>query len=290
MQARKATKKDKTNLSQGTIFSIRNLELVIDGNRESLSRIYPFVNFSKIKHAVVLTQSCDLVHDRVLEKNGVTIEKGSRPEKYDVRVPKVPHITFCLLEPIEVFIEKFTKLSKKDFSLTLDEYVKGISDDFTVEILSKEKALEKIQAELDKLFQNNHPWAFFISLPPKSSKKYYFVNLTKILPIKMAHYETILSKAGFNLSTEFCDKLAWKLSYLYGRVGTKDYSRAEIKKISADILSIAEKNIFKLSKKFKDIDAKNFGELKSVLNSLKGTEAEKVSKAITALKKHIPGL
>lgn len=290
MQARKANKEDKNNLSQGTIFSVQKLELEIDGKKEKLSKIYPFVNFTNINHAVVLTQSCDLVYDLVLEKNGVTLDKGTKPEKYDMRIPKVPHLTFCLLEPIDVFIEKFAKLSKNDFSFVLNDYVGGISKSFDVEIFSKEKALAKIQSELDKLFQNNHPWAFFISLPPKSSKKYYFVNLTKILPVKISHYETILGNAEFNLSTEFCDKLAWKLAHLYGRVGTKDYTRAEIIKISNDILKIAEKNIFKLSKNFKDVDAKNFGELKGALNSLKGTDEEKLAQVAKALKKHIPEL
>lgn len=286
MQATKLKKDEKFNLSQGYIFKVSKLKLTIDGKKKGIERVYPEVNFTNIKYAVLLTQSCDLVNDKVFESSGGKLDKGNKPEKYKYREPKVPHITFCLLEPIDKFIDRFANINKDDFIIKLDDYIEGLSDSFDVDIFSKERALNKLEKEVEKLIQNNHPWAFFISLPPKSKKLYFYANLTKILPVKINHYESLLSLAEYKLSGEFSDKLAWKLASLYGRVGTKDYTSQEFKDISSNIFSIVEKKVFGLSKKFKDFDDKSFTKIKSDLNKAKGSKKPE-EKIAAALKKHL---
>ncbi|RZF21168.1 hypothetical protein DAY19_14415 [Halobacteriovorax vibrionivorans] len=279
MQAHKLKKVEKYNLSQGTIFEISKLRLEINGRKRAIRTIYPEVNFKNIKYAVLLTQSCDLVNDLVFEKKGGKLDKGPFPQKYKYRTTKVPHLTFCLLEPIDKFIDRFTTINKDDFIIDLDDYIDGLSSTFNVDIFSKERALVTIEKEVERLLQNNHPWAFFVSLPPKSKKQYFFANLTKILPVKVTHYESILDLAEFQLSGEFSDKLAWKLASLYGRVGTKDYSSVEIKKISSDIFTIVENKVFGLSKKFTDFDSDTFKKLKKELNKAKSSATPEVNVA-----------
>jgi|LULL01.1.fsa_nt_gb hypothetical protein len=286
MQAKKLTKADKYNLSQGYIFKISNLNLSIKSSNKHITKVYPEVDFTNIEYAVILTQSCDIVHDEVAENNGKKLKKGENPEKFKYRSPKVPHLTFCMLEPIDKFIDRFTSINKSDFVIDLNDYVDGIKKDFDVDIFSKEIALEKTLGQIDKLLQNNHPWAFFISLPPQSDKRYYYVNLTKILPIKMSHYDSVLKLAKYKLSGEFSDKLAWKIANLYGRIGTRDYTDNQMKKISSNIFNIVEQKVFGVSQNFNDLDAKTFKQLKKELNKAKG-KPDNADKVASALSKHV---
>ena len=132
-------------------------------------------------------------------------------------------------------------------------------------VFSSRKALKLVSREFGKFFQNNHPWAFFITIQSKGRKEYYFVNLTKILPLRIVHYKSILQTSRFQLTSEFSNKLAWKLATLYGRIGTQDYSTKAITEIIEDILGISQKEFFNLSDQFININPLDFDNFKKNL-------------------------
>ncbi len=283
MQAEELKKEEKYNLSQGYIFEVSELQLKIDGKEKTIQDIYPEVDFDKTDYAVVLTQSCDLVDDQIFENLGGKIDRGKKPEKYKYREPKVTHITFCLLEPIDKWVDRFSKIDKNDFIVKLGDY---IPEKVSPDIYSKEKALNILEKKIEKLLQNNDSQALFISLPPVSKNLYYFVNLTKILPVKIEHYESILDLAKYKLRDEFAGKLAWKLAYLYGRVGTTEYSTQDRQKIISGIFEIVESKVFQLSPKFNNLDSKTFNKFKSALDKAK-TSKNPNDQIIKVLKKHL---
>ena len=206
------------------------------------------------------TQSCDLVQ---------------------YKRPKVTHITFCVLEPVEKFVDKFSYIDKDQFTIRPDDYIDSLSQKFYADIFSKERAIDILKETIKNFLQNNHPWAFFISLPIKSKNSYYFANLTKILPLKMEHYESILNLAKYKLSEEFSGKLGWMLANLYGRVGTPEYSPQKLKEISSDIFKIAESKIFQLSSKSKNLNREDFNKAKKRLNKAKSKNSkEEIAKIL----------
>ncbi len=243
------------------IFEIPSLKLDFDKAKKTIKELYPEASLDNVKYGLILTQSCDLVHDKFFEQQGGTLDKDEK-NNYKYRLPKIPHITFCLLEPINSYISEFLSKNESKFLFKIED---PVPTNKTTNVLSSSKALKLVLREFGRFFQNNHPWAFFITIQSKDRKEYYFVNLTKILPLRIIHYSSILQNSKFQLTNEFSNKLAWKLATLYGRIGTKDYSRKAITEIIKDILEISQKEFSSLTDDSIDIEPLDFDALKKNL-------------------------
>ena len=261
MLASKLKRNEKRSLSQGMIFEIPKLKLKFDNTKKTIKELYPEASLDNVNYGLILTQSCDLVHDKIFEQHGGLLDKSEK-NNYKYRLPKIPHITFCLLEPINSFISEFLSKNESKFLFKTEDTAPNNKN---TAVFSSRKALKLVLREFDKFFQNNHPWAFFITIQSKGRREYYFVNLTKILPLRIVHYKSILQTSRFQLTNEFSNKLAWKLATLYGRIGTQDYSTKAITEIIEDILGISQKEFFNLSGQFININPLDFDNFKKNL-------------------------
>jgi hypothetical protein len=196
-------KKKIKSLSQGTIFSLKNLvfDCLAEGRENVQSTIwdfYPELASKGVKYAIVLNQSCDIEISHI----------------------KTSHLIVALLEPIgKCFSDVFSKdYRNKNIIMVLKE------KETEVHISSKQQIKSQISQNLRLLFNNNHEKFFFISLGSLDKNDYYIVNLSKMIPIKSSHYSSILNKAKYQLCNKFDEKLGWKLASLFGRVGTDDFN------------------------------------------------------------------
>lgn len=206
----------KKSLFQGDIFNIKNMRLKQrpgDGRSKhiSLSKCYPTIKIKDVKFGILITQSCDLDH---------------RDEDF-------LYLTVGFLEPLEKYVQKLIKadeLTKNKFTFKIN------GNDF--DIYNKTKLVKKIQDNLDRLFKNNLPWAFFISI----SEGLFIINLTKTVPIRWEHQALVKRRLKYRLKDQFRSKLSWKYASLFGRAGADDYSKQELKKLSNDVLRMVEQN------------------------------------------------
>ena len=222
MQATEIKKKKPKVLSQGTIFSTKNLSFKSGEKTFSLSDFYPELNIKGIDFGVVLTQDCDLYRD-------------------EKRAPKVTHISVALLEPFDsVFKELITHEDIKKFQHEYKNF----------KFINRDKILDKMTKNTENILNNNHPYLYFISLGRKSKnriKDYFCINISKMVPIKVDHYNKILSKSKWQLKTEFSNKLGWQIAKYFGRVGTTDYTNSQLKTIAGDIFNIVQNSIWEKS-------------------------------------------
>jgi hypothetical protein len=234
-------------LVQGHIFSLKNLKFSDLSHVYTLQDFYPHVDFSGVDLGIVITQTCDLAYR------------------------KSPYIMIGFLEPFE---KNTTPIIKDQF---VEKNFYKYSDAVFYNSEDYKKNLEK---ELGDLIQNRSQYYFFISI--KSGKKisYYYLNLTKIFPLRCSNYNDILGKVKFVAKGDFQHLIGWKMANLYGRVGVEDYSVAGIAKI---IESIAPKIARQLESSFnsKLVDVKNkqnLGDLKVKLKELSQADADKKQK------------
>lgn len=248
-------KKSNKSLSQGTVFKFEKLIFTNPKSKKSkklkFSDMYPEANMQGVGFGIVLSQSCDLVNE-----GGRTIS--------------TPYITIAMLDPIERYFEEFyqDKMQKTVVDNSLDFKIGEESRRF----INEETVTLKMLNDAKTLFQNNEKFYFFISLKDKTKEELFSVNLTKVFPIKSMHCEQILKKSVFQLKPFFENKLGWKLAEVYGRVGTPDYSDAELKRLSKLLLD-------KVSAKIKfgegiQIGKDDFTQLKALQNARKEKKEE----------------
>lgn len=146
------------SLKQGSIFDIDTVSF--KGTAEDYTKFkkksfsfkdfYPYCDLEVNPKGIVINQSCDLAN-----------EAG--------RKLKIPYINICLVEPLSSILHDSLKNHKEWNKLIHIEDVddipmKLVSDDF----LNK---FPKLNAEFEKIIQNNHSWAFFIILEDEQGLK-----------------------------------------------------------------------------------------------------------------------
>jgi len=227
MQVVKISKSQK-NLRQGTIFSFKSIKFDDGGtNTLTFSQMYPKVRLKNISYAIVLSQTCDLV------------EEGTR-------TIKTPYVQVGLLEPAEVyFTEEFIEEFKKVVSRNTTEL--NLGADGKHRFLNEEKITLWIEEKLLKIFQNNNPFYYFITIKQGKTLRLFNVNLSKTFSLRGKHHKAMRNASKYQLKPFFENKLGWKLAEIYGRVGTPDYKAAEINKLS----SILSKKVEKAVSEFK---------------------------------------
>ena len=212
----------RTSLKQGSIFSLEDLSFTDPEDPKktySLKDFYPMLTLEGVKHGIVLSQSCDLYRD------------GKRAEK-------LSHIMVGFLEPFGAYIGRMAL----DWNKSIVRWRNP--DDPNEWTLLYLKAMESpVKKELKDLLQNNLKFGFFISFMNELVEdRYFIVNLTRTVPLRAVHYGGLLRQVTCELTTEFENKLGWKLAELYGRVGTTDYADSELNEIVVDLLDVALPN------------------------------------------------
>lgn len=215
-------RKTKTFLEQGTIFKIEDLEFQTEDGPATLEDFYPHLNQEGIKFGIVLSQDCDLYRDKK-------------------RKPTLSHISIALLEPAT---SKFSSLQTSP----LDKFYHnpfGAGHPLEGKTFVDQEGLDKrIASDLERILNNNHPYQYFLALGRKrgaKKKDYYLVNVSKMVPIKVDHYDTLLKNSAYQLRTEFANKLGWKIANYYGRVATPDYGPKQMQEIANDLYSAVRK-------------------------------------------------
>lgn len=205
------------HLQQGSIFEIFGLTLFHEGKALSLRDFYPHLSLEGVRYGIVVSQSCDLVRDDVAE--------GAERD----RSPKVPYISIGFLEPFPRYVQRSGVDWNKARLAWMGPDDEGEGDETEYTFISSQRLRTVLSRSMRDLLQNNEKCYFFVSFPGNSpSERYFVLNLTKIVPIRVAHYSAILERVTHQLTTEFENKLGWKLAELYGRVGTKDYKTSEL--------------------------------------------------------------
>ena len=212
----------RTSLKQGSIFSLEGLsftDLEDPKKAYSLKDFYPMLTLEGVTHGIVLSQSCDLYRD------------GKRTEK-------LSHIMVGFLKPFGAYIGRLAL----DWNKSIIRWRNP--DDPNEWTLLHLKSMESpVKKELRDLLQNNLKFGFFISFENELLEaRYFIVNLTRTIPLRVVHYGELLRQVTRELTTEFENKLGWKLAELYGRVGTTDYADTELNEIVVDLLDIALPN------------------------------------------------
>lgn len=204
-------------LQQGSVFSLDNLSFndTKSSKNKTMNDFYPEIDLSETKYGVVLSQTCDLFRDDSERRN-----------------VKLSHISIAFLEPFK----KYIKLFLKDEDLNSEKFKNPIQIQNTEYIFVDQESIDKqIESKLSAILNNNHPWLYFISIKLKIKEQLYLVNISKILPLKVDHYDVILSNVKFHLKTEFANKLGWKIANFFGRVGTTDYTQTQKRSIAKNI-------------------------------------------------------
>lgn len=204
-------------LQQGSVFSLDNLSFNDNKSikNKTMNDFYPEIDLSETKYGVVLSQTCDLYKDENEKRN-----------------VKLSHISIALLEPFK----KYIKLFLKDEDLNSEKFKNPIQVQNKEYVFVDQESIDKqIENKLSAILNNNHPWLYFISIKLKTKEHLYLVNISKILPLKVDHYDVILNNVKFHLKTEFANKLGWKIANFFGRVGTTDYTQTQKRSIAKNI-------------------------------------------------------
>lgn len=236
-------------LDQGHIFQIKTLKLLDGSVEKGFSDFYPRIDLSKIEKGIVISQSCDLEHK------------------------KVPYITVGLLEP-------FSKVPTWMFRDTYFESQGTKYDKFG--FWNSESIVKFMSRQLKLLIQNNDAANFFVTLKGKNNR-YFYVNLTKLFPIRIEHYDAILKKVTHRTGDGFKQLIGWKMANLYGRVGVDNYTENQVKNIATRLADEMKANFIQLEKSKSDLDKvfeidddEAFKKVKSKVNSLnKAKSAER---------------
>jgi len=236
-------------LSQGHIFDLSQVRFKLiekdDQGREieaykSFKDFYPYADFNTLRYGIVINQACDLAYK-----------------------DKIPYLTVGVLEPIDgaafdVLSPGFIKDNFRDFS-GRKVYARDV---FTTDLAK----------ELRDLIQNNtegNHLHFFISLD-ETPKTYFYLNLTKLFPIRGEHYNEILKWIEYEVIGDFQHLIGWKLAHLYGRVGVQNYSADEISLVVEEIAPHIVSGIQKrLNAELLDVKTKdNFSQIKVSLGAI----------------------
>lgn len=232
-------------IKQGSIFSLKDLRFSATENDlarfskmrapDEIERIkkegftfqdfYPFTEFDITTDdlAIIVTQTCDL--EKGKEEIAEYKDKKITP-KTITRVPKVPFINISILEPFERLvlntIERHGKLNEILLRVNLDK-----QDSIFVVCPDRIYSKESI-AEIISTFNNDHKHIFFVAISSDKGITLKGIDLSKIFPIRVDHYENISAHIKFELKDEFANALGWKIAELYGRVGLTTYSVSSI--------------------------------------------------------------
>ncbi|MCY0990649.1 hypothetical protein OV203_26130 [Nannocystis sp. ILAH1] len=227
MQVHKLDEKAK-NLQQGSIFKIQGLTFAQkEGKALSLEDFYPHIGLEGVQYGIVVSQSCDLVWDEAAA--------GAAKD----RPAKVPYISIGFLEPFSKYVQKAGVEWDKAKVSWMGPDDEGEGDETEYTFVSAHRLSTILARSMRDLLQNNEKCYFFISFPENPLiEKYFVLNLTKLVPIRVSHYPALRDRVTHQLTTEFENKLGWKLAELYGRVGTKDYETDELAGIIEDLQDI----------------------------------------------------
>ena len=212
-----------TQLSQGSIFSLKGLSFTHKGVSLTLSDFYPKVRIDGIQHGIVLSQSCDLV-----TKDG--------------RKPKIPYITVGFLEPLSRYIQRDKAWERAAIPWTLQHKDESIPYTFISPDFLRDALRDKFSALL-KNEDNCHFFVLFDEEKEDPDRRYCIVNLTKAVPIRIEHYNEICPKVTYELTTQFANKLGWKIAELYGRVGTDDFDKAGARRILNEFQDMIDREL-----------------------------------------------
>jgi hypothetical protein len=175
-------------LQQGSVFLLDNLLFndTKSSKNKKIKDFYPEIDLSETKYGIVLSQSCDLFRDAN-------------------RSIKISHISVAFLEPFKKYIQFFIG----DTELNSQKY----RNEITVQkqkfvFVDQESIDDQIEKKLETILNNNHPWLYFVSIKTKK-EQLYLVNISKMVPLKAEHYDTILNNVKFHLKREFSDKLGF---------------------------------------------------------------------------------
>jgi len=232
MQTRKLAKPPVT-LVQGHIFNLKNLRFADGTKSHTFGDFYPHVDIRSVRKGVVVTQTCDLAHR------------------------KSPYITIGLLEPF----------NKNPLELLGDGFIEKVFLARPTEgaaFYSADGYKKSLGQELGSFIQNHSQYYFFLSIPSGRDTSYFYVNLTKLFPIRCSNYDTVLKGVTHMVKNDFQHLIGWKMANLYGRVGVDDYQPAGIQKIIGSLAPKIEKQIKKVIRQpLKDVgSADTLGKLK----------------------------
>lgn len=187
---------DPINLSQGDLLE-RSPEL-----EQIIKEVHPHFARADNLYFFVLTQSCDLVHDRI----------------------KTDYIAIC---PVRTLTSVLAK--------ALPAHVKARTAGVPIGV-EKEKA--KYTQFLERLFNNNEPGLFFLD-SRDSPLGEDCCALTKLaISLKRTHYETCVEAKRLQLTEAFQAKLGWLIGSIYSKVGTQDHTRSDLqRKVSSALES-----------------------------------------------------
>jgi hypothetical protein len=209
MQCRKfKTKKDF--FGQGSTFNLKNVSFKDSKEKpKKFEYFYPEADVNEIEYAIVCTQDCDI------EQN------------------KVTHLNIALLEPVYRRKKenplKFLDLDFQNFIFPFEE----------INFYSYSEVFKKIKGEIEKLVSNDNNHYLFVN----REGEFYFINLTKIFPIKFRHFESIKKHAKYQLDGSFKHLLGWRLAYIYGRVGVDSYPITKKDEIVKKIMALVGTSI-----------------------------------------------
>ena len=280
MQTEKVGKKKPQQLVQGHIFELsetrfpvqktdKNKHPVLDSDGQSILEdktfwdFYPFAEFENINYGIIITQSCDLENR------------------------KAPYLTVGVLEDID---SNVSELLDRGF------FIENFREFQGKQIFCSETLLENLSKKLDDLIQNKtegNNYHLFFELD-KKKRRFFYVNLTKLFPIKGVHYDNILRKVKYQVIGDFQHLIGWKLANLYGRVGVDNYTTEQQSKI---ISELAPKFIEALQRDLQAqlVDVKTnkvFGEIKSSLATMNNSNSkqEKKDKALAKIVESLKSL
>lgn len=251
MQARRFNSK-KDFFGQGSVFKIKNI--AFSGASKKLFKFkdfYPEADIVNIEYAVVCTQDCD-------------IEQG-----------KVTHINFALMEPIQ-------RQKKENPIRFLDVDFKSLLIPFEGFNFYSLDSFSQLKSRVSELLDNTNAHYMFVNL----SGKFYFINLSKMYPIKFEHLDEIKKKGKFQLDGSFKHLLGWKLAYLYGRVGVDVYSKEQKEDMTKKILKLVGDSVkSSWPEETFELDDIQLKELKSLIgtynsNKKNGKKVEELGKKI----------
>lgn len=239
--------KRPNSLQHGHIFNLKGLKFGDSNKSFTFQDFYPHVNLTGVENCIVISQTCDLENK------------------------KLPYITVGLLEKFERAPGTFLsdKLIESCFVTINDRTF------YNDDILA-----DNISDKIDSIIQNKtegNSFLLFLSIKGENKEQklsdYYFVNLTKLFPLRIKNYDNILQKTSHSVVDGFQYLIGWKMAALYGRVPVENYTKLEAENIAKHLIPSIQKGIqnrFPGRNFSKSNDKSLFKELKNTKNSLEG--------------------
>jgi hypothetical protein len=240
MQTRKIAKRP-SSLVQGHLFNLKNLKFSDGQDTYTFESFYPEVEIKEVKKGLVVTQTCDLEHR------------------------KSPYLTIGLLEP---FSKNPLALLEND-----EEFLKSVflvREDVQSAFFCFDSYKKKLEKDLGSFIQNRSQYYLFLSIQAGATTSYFYVNLTKLFPIRCSNYEEILKNVTHQVKGDFQHLIGWKMANLYGRVGVTDYAPSGLQTIISKLAPKIQKQIKKeLKAEMFDVRSTEvMGKLRKMFSSL----------------------